>query len=257
MARPTKPKDLKPKAEGGELAVVPGGPAPAGGGGAALDIKFIVLMVVMVIASVLGSAGSAYLMTTMFVTPQIEKVAKSVASAATDKPAEGAAQAGAPEGDSANAVGMNLELDEFMINLKSDPTVGGSQYLKSKMALSIKPPDKENCYLEVKKAMFEPDAIGGGKVVGAALPIDRTTIAEEGGGGPPACETGFKASMGKFVPTIRDVINASLMKRTASQLATLEGQEALKDEIKDQLTQIMAPDYTVLRVNFQDFIIQK
>jgi flagellar basal body-associated protein FliL len=47
------------------------------------------------------------------------------------------------------------------------------------------------------------------------------------------------------------------MKRTASQLASAEGQEVLKDEIKEQLTQVMAPEYEVLRVNFQDFIIQR
>jgi hypothetical protein len=95
----------------------------------------------------------------------------------------------------------------------------------------------------------------GGQIVGAAAPVDRTLIAEEGGG--PTCEQIFKNNMGKYVPTIRDVINASLMKRTASSLASLEGQESLKDEIKDQLNQIMGPDYSVLRVNFQDFIIQR
>jgi flagellar basal body-associated protein FliL len=256
MARPTKPKDLKPKAEG-EVAAVPGGAAPpAGGGGAALDLKFIVLMVVMVLASVLGSAGSAYLMTTLFVTPEIQKVAKAAPAA------EGEADKGGEHGggEAVNAAGMNLELDEFMINLKPDPTMTGNQYLKAKITLSIKPPDEENCYLE-KHAMLPPDAIPGGKVVGAAAPIvdrklDRTLVANEGGG-PPPCEGLFKGSMGQFVPTIRDIINASLMKRTASQLATLEGQEALKDEIKDQITQVMAPKYEVLRVNFQDFIIQR
>ena len=84
-----------------------------------------------------------------------------------------------------------------------------------------------------------------------------TLLASEGEGGPPPCETLFKEHMGRFVPSIRDIINASLMKRTASQLASQEGQEALKDEIKEQISQIMAPEYEVLRVNFQDFIIQR
>jgi flagellar basal body-associated protein FliL len=275
MSNPAKPKDMKPKAEG-EAAPAAGGAAPAAGG---LDMKFIILVAVMVLSSILGSAGSVYLMTSMVVTPEIQKLAKA-------GPAEGAAkEEGAKEGGdgdaAANDVGMNLELDEFMINLKSDPALGGNQYLKAKMALSIKPPDKENCFKKEKADAHTiltpqrlpmdttvasmPSALYQGTIAGAAAPIimagendfDPTLLAGEGESGPPPCETEFKASMGRYVPTIRDVINASLMKRTASQLASSEGQETLKDEIKEQLSQMMAPDYEVLRVNFQDFIIQK
>jgi flagellar basal body-associated protein FliL len=249
MARPTKPKDLKPKVEGEAPAAAP---AAAGGG---LDLKFIILIIVAILAPILGSAGSTYLITTMVVMPELSK-------AVTAKPAEGgegAAPTG-PDGAStetpATQVGMNLELDEFTVNLKADPNMDGSQYLRAKMALSIKVPEKENCYATEKAAFVPmPIQLKGGKVVGAAAPVDRTMLAEEGGG--PSCEQVFKNNMGKYVPTIRDVINAALMKRTATSLATLEGQEALKDEIKEQLSQILAPNYEVLRVNFQDFIIQK
>lgn len=261
MARPTKPKDLKPKAEGEAGHPAPGA-APAGGGGA-LDLKFIILLVVTVLVSILGSVGSTYLVATLFITPEIQKMAKA--------PAEGehAAAEGAHGGEAEPpAVGMNLELDEFMVNLKADPALTGSQYLRTKMALSIKPPDAENCYIHKAAMIRDTLTPSNGKIVGAAAPIseassqkapiDRTMLANEGGeGGPPPCATEFKASMSKFVPTIRDVVNASLMKRTASQLSTLEGQETLKDEIKEQLSQIMAPEYEVLRVNFQDFIIQR
>lgn len=247
MARPTKPKDLKPKVEG----EAPAAPAPAGGGG--LDMKFIILIIVAIIGPILGSAGSAYLMTTLFVMPEISKLA-------TAKPAgDGSTTPTGPDGAStetpANQVGMNLELDEFTVNLKADPNMEGTQYLRAKMALSIKVPEKENCYAEKAAFVPMPIQVRGGKIVGAAVPVDRTMLAEEGGG--PSCEQVFKNNMGKYVPTIRDVINAALMKRTATSLATLEGQEALKDEIKEQLNQILAPNYEVLRVNFQDFIIQK
>jgi flagellar basal body-associated protein FliL len=253
MARPTKPKDLKPKVEG----ETPDAPAAAGGGGGGLDIKFIIMVVVILVATIGGSVGSAYLMTTMFVVPEIGKIAKSAGAGAGP-----AAEGGEPTGTDAAStetpsteVGMNLELDEFMVNLKADPNADGSQYLRAKMALSIKVPEKENCYLEGKKAMLPPDMMPGGKVVGAAVSIDRTLIAEEGGG--PTCEQIFKNNMSKYVPTVRDVINAALMKRTATSLATLEGQESLKDDVKDQLSQIVAPNYKILRVNFQDFIIQR
>jgi flagellar basal body-associated protein FliL len=255
MARPTKPKDLKPKVDGESAE------APATGGGGGLDLKFIIMVVVILVATIGGSVGSSYLMTTMFVVPEIGKVAKIAGPAAGGEgaaAAEGGPADAASTETAANEVGMNLELDEFMVNLKSDPNAGGSQYLRAKMALSIKVPEKENCYMESKegkKAMLPPDLIPGGKIVGAALPMDRTLIAEEGGG--PSCEQIFKNNMSKYVPSARDVINAALMKRTATSLATLEGQEALKDEIRDQLSQITAPNYKILRVNFQDFIIQR
>jgi flagellar basal body-associated protein FliL len=249
MARPTKPKDLKPKADA-EVASVP---APPPGGGAAFDLKYIVMLVIVVLASLLGSAGSTYLMTTMVVIPELSRL-----SAA---PAEDAESGGHGEAASENQVGMNLELDEFTVNLKADAEVKGSQFLRAKMALSIKVPEAENCYAQHHAALpgqvvAVVNALPGGKVAGAAAPVDRTLVASGGESGP-SCEDIFKNNMAKYVPTARDVINAALMKRTAGQLASLEGQEALKDEIKEQLTAIMAPNYEVLRVNFQDFIIQR
>ncbi len=260
MARPTKPKDLKPKVEGeGAAPAAPAAAGGGGGGGGGLDLKFIILVVVILIASIGGSIGSSYLMTTMFVMPEITKAAAAGGGAGHG---EGEAAGGehAPTGhDGASTetpgseVGMNLELDEFMVNLKKDTALPGSQYLRAKMALSIKVPEKENCYAAEHHAAFLP--VAGGRIVGAAAPVDRTTLANEGGG--PSCEDIFKGNMSKYVPTIRDVVNGALMKRSASLLATLEGQEALKDEVKDQLNQILAPNYQVLRVNFQDFIIQQ
>lgn len=242
MARPTKPKDLKPKTDG-DPAGAPGG-APAAPSGGGFDMKFIIALVVVALVSVAGTAGSTY-----YISTQIMDVSKKVASA-------GSAEGGEAEAGSghvpANVIGMNLELDDFMVNLKPDPNLGGTQYLKAKMALSIRVPEAQDCYAK-KHAMLP--ALDG-QVVGAAAPVD-TALLASGGGGGPSCEQIFKDNMGKYVPTIRDVINASLMKRTASTLASLEGQEALKDEIKEQLNQLIGPDYAVLRVNFQDFIIQR
>lgn len=245
MARPTKPKDLKPKTDG-EAAGAPGAAPSADGSGGGFDMKFIIALAVVALISVAGTAGSTY-----YITTQLADVSKKVAHAGG-----GEGEAGHGEGGHeapANAVGMNLELDDFMVNLKPDSSLGGTQYLKAKMALSIQVPEAEDCYAKKHHAMVP--ALGG-QIVGAAAPIDRTMLANGGEGGP-SCEQIFKDNMGKYVPTIRDVINASLMKRTASTLASLEGQEALKDEIKEQLNQIMGPDYSVLRVNFQDFIIQR
>lgn len=249
MARPTKPKDLKPKVEG--ESPTPAAPS-AGGGGGGLDLKFIIMVVVIILATIGGSVGSSYLMTTMFVMPELAKISHAPAGEAGE---EGHAPTGhdgaSTEG---NEVGMNLELDEFMVNLKPDPALQGSQYLRAKMALSIKVPEPEDCYAEHHASAMP---YGNGRIVGAAAPVDREMLANGGGEGGPSCEDVFKKNMSKYVPTVRDVINASLMKRNATLLATLEGQESLKDEIRDQLNTIMAPNYQVLRVNFQDFIIQR
>ncbi len=260
MARPTKPKDLKPKVEGEGGAAAPAAPAAegsSGGGGGGLDLKFIIMVVVILVATIGGSVGSSYLMTTMFVVPEIGKLAH----AAGGGGAEGEAPAGhdgASTETPGSQVGMNLELDEFMVNLKPDPSLPGSQYLRAKMALSVKVPDAQNCYIEhhAEAIPLNDGTLGEGKIVGAAAPVDRTLLASGGEAGP-SCEDVFKKNMSKYVPTIRDVVNGSLMKRNATLLATLEGQEALKDEIKEQLNAIMAPDYQILRVNFQDFIIQR
>ncbi|WP_373532009.1 flagellar basal body-associated protein FliL [Vampirovibrio sp.] len=252
MARPTKPKDLKPKVEGEGGA--PASPAAAGGGEGGLDLKFIIMVVVILVATIGGSIGSSYLMTTMFVVPELNKLAH--APAGGEAGADGHAPTGhdgASTETPGSEVGMNLELDEFMVNLKPDPNMAGSQYLRAKMALSVKVPEAQNCYAE-HHALLVP--VRGGKILGAAAPVDRTLLANGAEAGP-SCEDVFKKNMSKYVPTVRDVVNASLMKRSATLLATLEGQESLKDEIKEQLTAIMAPDYQVLRVNFQDFIIQR
>ncbi len=251
MARPTKPKDLKPKADA-DVTPLPG----KAGGAPPIDLKFIITLLVVVLVSIAGTAGSTYVVGTYVLLPAMEK-----ALAKAGPPSEEAA-GGEETGEApVSEVGMNLELDEFMVNLKPDPAIGGNQYLRAKMSLSVHVPPEEDCYGGAEKhAMVPPSALDGGQIVGAAAPVvDDTTLASGGEGADPAaaCQAAFKDHMSKYVPTIRDVINASLMKRTATGLATLEGQEQLKDEIKEELNRIMAPKYSVLRVNFEDFIIQR
>lgn len=247
MARPTKPKDLKPKAD----ADISPTAIQGGGGKPGIDLKFIVTLLLVVVLSIVGTAGSSYVVGTYVLLPAIQD-----ALAHGGAPAEGEGEHGAEA--PVSEVGMNLELDEFMVNLKPDPAMGGNQYLRAKVALSVQVPAQENCY-ELNHHALLPNDVDGGTVMGAAAPVDRETLASGGSAPDPAaaCEAAFKNNMAKFVPTIRDIINASLMKRTATTLATLEGQEQLKDEIKTELTNIMAPKYAVLRVNFEDFIIQR
>lgn len=276
MAKPTKPKDLKPKADGE-------GEASSAKGGGGLDIKFIITILAVVICSIGGSVGAVYFIAPMVLVPAITAHLPKGEGAPAEEAAGG-------EEKKESSVGMTLELDEFTVNLKSDPNVGGNQFVRAKIALSIGVPPAEEC--DHPKAQLAPGALGtpraiavvsqpshqcapektdvlaqsqpvnflsSGTLAGAAIPVaDRTLLAEggEGGGGEEACLKAFQAKMGKYVPSIRDVVNSSLMKRTAAEIATIEGQESLKDDIKGQVSQLLGEEYKVLRVNFQDFIIQ-
>ena len=264
MARPTKPKDLKP-AEGAEAAEGGGKEKPAKGGGPGLDLKFIVTIMAIFLCSIGSAVGAMYFLAPMILVPAIvAKLPK----------AEGAGAEGEKEGAHKEAekpkVGMNLELDEFTDNLKKDPDMSGSQFVRAKMALSVTAEEKEDCnaLLEKKAAYLNPSPriatvrlpviLADGVIAGAAAGISNQYLAEEAAASPyDTCMHEFKEKMGHYVPTIRDIINAALMKRTAGQLATPEGQEALKDDIKDQINQVLAEGYKVVRVNFQDFIIQR
>jgi flagellar basal body-associated protein FliL len=291
MARPTKPKDIKPKAGEGEAE----GKEASKGGGGGLDIKFIVTIVAIFLCSTLASVASIYFVAPMVLVPAITaQLPKSGEEGKTPPGKEGEAP---PEEHKSS--GLNLELDEFTVNLKTDPDEGSSnQFLRAKMALTIKVPEEEDCNHPKEKAEGIPPppsthkvlislknlspqsvSLGNllaqntpqqdkrlhpqGKLLGAASPIpqpkeaDRLIANEGAPAGPEACLAKFKTHMGQFIPAVRDIINTALMKRTATQLSNTEGTEALKDEIKDQVNQILGEEYKVIRVNFQDFIIQR
>ncbi len=270
MARPTKPKDVKPKA-------VESDPGSGGGGTtteSAFDLKFIVTILVIILVGLGGPAGSVFFLSPMVIEPIISSALGGLG---------GGEGHGEGHGDGTGVhekIGMNLELDEFTVNLKSDPSQPGHQYLRTKMSLSVRVPVEEYCdphgppahaslpmdALE-KVAFNRPSSdevrVISGKIVGAAANLTPQTeplIASGGGGGEDpyiSCQKAFNTNMSRFVPTMRDVINTSLMKRTAGNLESIEGQEALKDDIKDQINHLMGEPYGIIRVNFSDFIIQK
>jgi flagellar basal body-associated protein FliL len=219
MAKPIKPKDIKPKTDGEAPAASAGAAAPSGGGG--LDLKFIITIAVVLLSNIICSGAAVYFLAPMVLVPAISaQLPKAEGEAAKPKKVEG------PK------LGLNLELDEFTANLKLDPNKPGNQFIRVKMTLSVAVPKEEDCNLETKPG-------GGG----------------EGGGNP--CEKAFNGHMAPFVPTIRDIVNAALMRRTADDISTPEGQEALKDDIRTQINGILGEKYKILRVNFQDFVVQR
>jgi flagellar basal body-associated protein FliL len=320
MARPTKPKDLKPKTEG-EGEVKDSGAKGGGGGGMSLDIKFIFTILAIFLCSTLSSVAAVYFVAPMVLEPVITAaVGKGGAHGEGEAAGEGEHGEGAEAAaETHKSSGLSLELDEFTVNLKTDAAEGGENtFLRAKMALTISVPPEQDCHHPVTPeggggehhAQAKPNtptsltaqakpakgnlkallasaqtqtilvslnptgqmntATGG--IAGGAAPVTKQSktgasrhqgkVIANGGGapapsGPEACLTGFKDKMGQYIPTIRDIINSALMHRTATQLSTPEGVETLKDEIKEQINQVLSEEYKVIRVNFQDFIIQR
>jgi flagellar basal body-associated protein FliL len=255
MAAPVKPKSLKPKMgedEGGASAPAeskaPKSSGGGGGGGANL-LPTLILAVVMLVASVAGPAITLYVLGPV-VLPSIIK--PMLPEAAADGEGEAGAEGEGGGGHkTAPRMGLNLPLEEFTVNLKKDPQLKGNQYLRTKMNLSVLVPEAEDCNA--------PAAHGEGGH--AAAPA-----AEGGGHGAPApaadpakaCNEAFQKKMERFTPTLRDVINTALMKRSALQLGSLEGQETLKDEVSQEMNSLLSNEgYQVQRINLEEFIIQR
>jgi hypothetical protein len=177
---------------------------------------------------------------------------------------------------------MRLDLDEFTVNLQADPNIRGNQFLRTKMTLNIGVPEEEYCdptgggehkaATATSRSVIAAGFVAGGQVLGAAAnvttiparykaaPSRKERLIANGGAAPAdpykACTDTFAKNMSPYGPTIRDIINQALMKRTAGTLGTIEGQELLKDDIKSQINSLIGPKYSVVRVNFSDFIIQ-
>jgi len=262
MAKPVKPKTLKPKTGGEptgseandaeESQAAPKAPANksgGGGGGTSGLLSIIVLSVVMLLSSVAGPVAALYFLGPQLLAPIIAK--------AVPKEAEGGEAVGEGEhsGVKVSKLGLNLPLEEFTVNLKKDPALRGTQYLRARMNLSVVVPEAEDCSphkaegAEAGGGHGEKPAEGGGGH--GAAPAAAADPAK-------ACNEAFVGKMATYIPTLRDIVNTALMKRSAAQISTLEGQELLKDEMSQEMNNILATNhYQVVRVNFEEFIVQR
>jgi flagellar basal body-associated protein FliL len=293
MAKPVKPKSLKPKSDGSEGVedVAPEGGASASkpvtssnassSESAAMNpVSLIILSVVMLVSSVVGPAATLYFLGPVVLPSIMAKVAPDAPAEAEGEEGAKTAEGGHGEGrgdaktgahgegghgegngdakasahgeghggeHAADLLGLNLGLDEFTVNLKKVEGIRGTQYLRAKMNLNVTVPEAENCNVE---APHDAPAEGG--------------EGGHGGGGAPAvdtakaCQEAFQGKMSKYVPSFRDIINTALMKRSTLDIGTMEGQEALKDELIQEMNGLLASSsYKVLRVNFEEFIVQR
>ncbi len=277
MARPTQAKDIKPDEIEAELDAE----ASGGGGGktSALDLKFIITILAIFIAGIGGSVASIMFLAPMVLGPVIQE---QVIAATGATPAEHGGEHGEEHGGGhgghghpSQSIGMLLDLEEFTVNLKNDPGLRGNQFLRTKLSLSVALPEEQYCdptggghHANVPThgaiARATVPSLAGPFAVAAIVPpalqakAGEYTIASGGSAPDPfvVCTTAFSKNMSPYTATMRDIINQALMKRTAGTLATIEGQEMLKDEIKTQINSLLGNHYQVIRVNFSDFIIQ-
>jgi flagellar basal body-associated protein FliL len=258
MAKPIKPKSLKPKSSGnapeGGIGDAPAKVAPSKT--AVGDVKkgpnmlqTIILGVVIIIASIVGPALTLYLLGPTMIAPMIQQAMPAAAEGEEGEGEHGEAAHGDGHGAVAHApsLGLNLAMEDFTTNLHQPAGAKGNQFLRAKMSLAIAVPQAEDCNL-LGGHDEHADAGGGGGHGAPAVVVDPV---EE-------CYDKFNKKMAAYTPTLRDIINTALMKRTANELSTLEGQEEIKDELKHEMNAVVGNHgYTVQRVNLQDFIIQR
>jgi flagellar basal body-associated protein FliL len=270
MAKPIKPKSSKPLAKVEEEAPSEEAAPKASKKDVSSPLskgltmlQTIILAVVMLIASVVGPAATLYFLGPTLLVPMIQKAMPASAEEGEEgeegKKTEGEHGKEGKEGEHGKeapktpGLGMNLPMEEFIVSLKTSQASKSTQFLKAKMSLAIAVPEAEDCNAshgeeEGKEGKPEAKAEGG----------------EHGGEGKAAedpavaCNEAFVKKMDAYVPTLRDIVNTALMKRNASQIATLEGQEDFKDELVSEMNAVLSNHgYTVQRINLQDFIIQR
>jgi flagellar basal body-associated protein FliL len=266
MAKPLKPKNLKPQAK----ADAPSVPAPADTEPVAQKnkptkvkgltmIQTIILAVVMLISSIVGPALTLYFLGPTVLVPMIQQALPQPEGEEGEEGEKHAEEGKAGEhgkkgehGEAkASGLGLNLPMEEFIVNLKTSQGTKGNQFLKAKMSLAVGVPVEEDCHALGGEHGAEGEAKaegGGGHGGGEAAAIDPVT----------ACNEAFVKKMEAYTPTLRDIINTALMKRTATQISTLEGQEDLKDELVQEMNAVLTNHgYTVQRINLQDFVLQR
>jgi flagellar FliL protein len=128
--------------------------------------------------------------------------------------------------------GVMVETGTKIVNL-ADP--GGRRYLKSGVTIEVNPPPHE-------AASGEATAESGDHSSGAAAADDPVMIE-------------FNDKMSKRLPIINDIITTILSGKTFDQVYTVDGKEALRQEIMAELNHRL-PDLKVIAVYFTEFVVQ-
>ncbi len=176
----------------------------------------IIMAVIIILCTTISSAASVY-----FLAPIVLKPLLAQSQVKGEGDAGGGDAADEGDGEKEPTIGPVLDLEEFTVNLK-DP--GGQHFLRADLSITVTADDPK----------FE-------KLTGEAM---------------TKWEEDFKHEMSHYVPAIRDIVITSLTKRTSSELESAEGKDTIKNEIKNQVDGLMQGKHKVIRVNFENFIIQ-
>ena len=124
--------------------------------------------------------------------------------------------------------GIMVETGTKIVNL-ADP--GGRRYLKTTIVLEVAPPP------EVLAATAEAGQ-GGGEAAA-----------------PNAALTAFNDEINQRIPMINDTLTTLLSSKTFESIYTVEGKEALREEILRKLEERL-PELHVIAVYFTEFVVQ-
>lgn len=220
MAKPTQPKEIKPKEEGEES--VKGNKPKFDDNTKMMIINLATTVLICILFLSVNYVLQANLLSTKLATAPVNAASPEEDLTATD---------GSGADSEETQRGIIVDLGDFILNLSD---ASPRKYLKVNVALEVSKTaaDTEAEVAPVKKEGGE----GGEGVAGAASPIE--------------------AEMAQFKPSIRDAIITTLSSKTSAELSTVAGKELAKEQITEAVNGLFAGEREVIRVSFGQFIIQ-
>ncbi|HRF47127.1 MAG TPA: flagellar basal body-associated FliL family protein [Anaerolineales bacterium] len=131
--------------------------------------------------------------------------------------------------------GQMVDTGTKVVNL-ADP--GGRRFLKATITIEVPPLD-----------FFFEAHVTEGEDAAAASHSTETTTTED----PRIAE--FNTLIENKMPIINDILNTLLTSKTFDQIYTVEGKEALREEIKKEINARL-PELGVIAVYFTEFVVQ-
>jgi len=228
MVRPTRPKEIKPKAD------TTGSVVKELTSGGIEGNKLIIVNTITTIIVCLLFIGANY-----FIQDQLLTAKMAGLGAASDQTAaeEAPAESDVPER------GIILDLGEFVLNLSD---VSSRRYLKVNVALELSRLPSDPAMPGDKPKDGGAGGHGGGLGGGG----------NGGEGGAPDPMKIIEEEMSQYRPAVRDAIISTLSSKTAEELLSTPGKELAKEQIKEAVNSIFNGEREVLRVSFGNFIIQ-
>lgn len=171
----------------------------------------------------------------------------------------GAAKAGAE----APRFGPTFVIRDRIVNL-ADP--GGRRYIRFTIALEFlstaatephAESDVDGKIARTHLMSFDLSQDGDGQLVRFVPDEDASrTLPVAASGGKVDPEKEFQTRIKKYVPALEDSVVTILSSRTYQDLASIDGKELVKREIKDRCQRILGESETLTNVYFTEFVIQ-